>query len=98
VGLVVVARCHGDVRPRPGTGREQGANAVDAREVLDRPVASVNKVRGRRLPIELSTGIGWARTGAAAYITDHVTRILGRPAGTFEQWAHDHRRAWVTAP
>lgn len=34
VGLVVVTRRRGDVRPPAGIGREHGANAVDACEVL----------------------------------------------------------------
>ncbi|MEH0630432.1 hypothetical protein [Streptomyces stelliscabiei] len=35
-----------------------------------------------QLPAEMSTGIGWARAGGAAYVTDHMPRVLGRPAGT----------------
>ncbi|TDC74041.1 NAD(P)H-binding protein [Streptomyces hainanensis] len=50
-----------------------------------------------RLPAGVATGVRWARSGAAAYVTDHVPRVLGRPAGTFERWARDHREAF-TAP
>jgi uncharacterized protein YbjT (DUF2867 family) len=39
----------------------------------------------------VATGVTWARASGAAYVTDHVSRILGRPARTFEQWARDHR-------
>lgn len=51
-----------------------------------------------RLPAEVATGIDWARAGGTAYLTDHVHRILGRPAGTFEQWVHDHRAAFAETP
>ncbi|MFI9465445.1 NAD(P)H-binding protein [Streptomyces xiamenensis] len=51
-----------------------------------------------RLPAEVVTGIDWARAGGAAYLTDHVRRILGRPAGTFEQWVRDHRAAFAGTP
>lgn len=46
----------------------------------------------------MTTGIGWARADGAAYVTDHVPRVLGRPAGTFEQWARDHREAFAAMP
>jgi uncharacterized protein YbjT (DUF2867 family) len=39
----------------------------------------------------VATGIGWARAGGAAYVTDQVSRILNRPARGFEQWATDHQ-------
>lgn len=58
---------------------------VDARTHLEKvgmPPESIEAV---------ATGIGWARAGGAAYVTDHVSRILNRPAGTFEQWATDHQ-------
>jgi len=45
-----------------------------------------------------AVGIGWARSGAADVVTGHVPRILGRPAGTFEQWATDHRAAFGPMP
>ncbi|QQN78176.1 NAD(P)H-binding protein [Streptomyces sp. XC 2026] len=51
-----------------------------------------------QLPAEVVTGIGWAHAGGAAYLTDHVRRILGRPAGTFEQWVRDHRAAFAGTP
>jgi uncharacterized protein YbjT (DUF2867 family) len=42
----------------------------------------------------VTTGVAWARADGAAYVTDHVSRVLGRPAGTFEQWATDHRESF----
>ncbi|MEU8762307.1 hypothetical protein [Streptomyces sp. NPDC048659] len=50
------------------------------------------------LPATYATDIGWARSGGAAYATDHVERVLGRPAGTFERWARAHREALTAAP
>jgi hypothetical protein len=32
-------------------------------------------------------GVGWARAGHNAVVTDDVPRILGRPARSFETWA-----------
>lgn len=43
----------------------------------------------------VTTGVAWARAGGAAYVTDHVSRILGRPARTFDQWAADHKEAFT---
>jgi len=43
----------------------------------------------------VTTGVSWARAGGAAYVTDHVSGVLGRPARTFEQWATDHREAFT---
>ena len=40
---------------------------------------------------QVALGAKWARAGGAEYVTEHVRRILGRPAGTFEQWVRDHR-------
>ncbi|MEV4179021.1 NAD(P)H-binding protein [Nonomuraea sp. NPDC049709] len=39
-------------------------------------------------------GATWAREGGNARITEEVKRILGRPPGTFENWALDHRAAF----
>jgi uncharacterized protein YbjT (DUF2867 family) len=71
--------------------------------VLDRPVKTVAadiEVVTAGMPPEaataVATGVGWARAGGAAYVTDQVERVLGRPAGTFEQWAVDHRTAFDT--
>ncbi|WP_207782376.1 NAD(P)H-binding protein [Phytoactinopolyspora limicola] len=36
-------------------------------------------------------GMGWARAGHNAILTDDVARVLGRPPGSFESWAQDHR-------
>ncbi|AZM49329.1 NAD(P)-dependent oxidoreductase [Streptomyces sp. WAC 06738] len=66
--------------------------------VLERPVGTIDAHVSDGLPAEVVTGIGWARAGGAAYATDHVPRILGRPARTFEQWARDHREAFAAAP
>ena len=34
------------------------------------------------------------KLGFAAKITDDTRRLLGRPAITFRQFAHDEQRAW----
>lgn len=39
-------------------------------------------------------GATWAREGGNARVTEEVRSILGRPAGTFERWARDHRAAF----
>ena len=68
--------------------------------VLDRPVKTVDadlrdQLTSFGMPPEaiaqVSVGAAWAAAGGAEYVTPHVSRILGRPAGTFEQWARDHR-------
>jgi uncharacterized protein YbjT (DUF2867 family) len=68
--------------------------------VLDRPVKTADAdLRGQLasfgMPPEaiaqVSVGADWAAAGGAEYVTAHVSRILGRPANTFEQWARDHR-------
>jgi uncharacterized protein YbjT (DUF2867 family) len=78
--------------------------------VLGRPVrttdlaidAAVDLLRGMGMTPEVAAatavGIGWARSGAADVVTGHVARILGRPAGTFEQWTTDHRTAFGSMP
>jgi uncharacterized protein YbjT (DUF2867 family) len=70
--------------------------------VLDRPVKTMPvglHAAVADMPEETAapivTGVGWARAGGAAYLTEHVSRILGRPAGTFEQWATDHREPFT---
>lgn len=73
--------------------------------VLGRSVKVVDvdagaQLRAAGMPPEavaaVTTGIGWARAGGAAYLTDHVRRILGRPGRTFEQWVSDHRATFNT--
>lgn len=68
--------------------------------VLDRPVKTVDvdlraQLAAVGMPPEaiaqVSLGAGWAAAGGAEYVTTHVSRILGRPAGTFKQWAIDHQ-------
>jgi uncharacterized protein YbjT (DUF2867 family) len=44
----------------------------------------------------IATGVNWARAGGAAYTTEHVSRILNRPARTFEQWSTDHQTTFNT--
>ncbi|GAB2588102.1 SDR family oxidoreductase [Streptomyces capparidis] len=66
--------------------------------VLERPVGITDTDALDQLPAGMLTGIRWARAGGAAYVTDHVPRVLGRPAGTFEQWARDHREAFAAVP
>ncbi|MEW2400179.1 NAD(P)H-binding protein [Streptomyces sp. NPDC046862] len=63
--------------------------------VLERPVEITDVSALEQLPAEVITGINWARADGAAYITDHVPHLLRRPAGTFEQWARDHREAFT---
>ncbi|MCM1949067.1 NAD(P)H-binding protein [Streptomyces sp. G2] len=63
--------------------------------VLARPVDVTGVPTLDQVPAAMATGVAWARAGGAAYLTDYVPRILGRPAGTFEQWAHDHREAFT---
>lgn len=69
--------------------------------VLNHPVKTVDadaRAQLAGLPAEaiaaITTGIGWARAGGAAYVTGHVSRILNRPARTFTQWATDHQRTF----
>ncbi|MFI7677547.1 NAD(P)H-binding protein [Actinophytocola sp. NPDC049390] len=68
--------------------------------VLGRPVRTVDvglrpQLEAAGMPAEaiaqVSLGTSWAGAGGAEYVTEHVNRILGRPPGTFEQWAIDHR-------
>ena len=68
--------------------------------VLDRPVKTADADLGDQLAsfgmppeaiAKVSVGANWAAAGGAEYVTAHVSHILGRPAGTFEQWARDHR-------
>jgi uncharacterized protein YbjT (DUF2867 family) len=68
--------------------------------VLGRPVKTVEvdphtQLAASGMPpsvvTEVVTGMNWARNGGAAYVTEHVSRILSRPASTFEQWSTDHR-------
>ncbi|MFJ5834548.1 NAD(P)H-binding protein [Streptomyces sp. NPDC093089] len=66
--------------------------------VLERPVKIADTDALDHLPDGMRIGIGWARSGGAAYVTHHVPQVLGRPAGTFEQWARDHREAFTALP
>ena len=68
--------------------------------VLDRPVKTVDadlrtQLAASGMPPEVisqvSIGAEWAAAGGAEYVTEHVSRTLGRPAATFEQWATEHR-------
>ncbi|MDQ3788386.1 MAG: NAD(P)H-binding protein [Actinomycetota bacterium] len=73
--------------------------------VLGRPVKTVDvdlraQLAAAGMPSEaiaqVSLGASWAGAGGAEYVTEHVKRILGRPPGTFEQWAIDHRGVFET--
>jgi uncharacterized protein YbjT (DUF2867 family) len=71
--------------------------------VLNQPIKTVDadaRAQLTGMPEEaitaITTGVGWAKAGGAAYVTDHVSRILGHPAQTFEQWATDHQRTFTT--
>lgn len=92
VAAVAVAALTG---PQLLTFADQAAILED---VLERPVKIVEMNALDRLPAGMATGIGWARTGGAAYVTAHVPQVLGRSAGTFEQWARDHREAFAATP
>lgn len=63
--------------------------AVDARATLSATGMPEEAIAA------VTTGVAWARAGGAAHVTDHVSRILGRPARTFEQWATDHKEAFT---
>jgi hypothetical protein len=39
--------------------------------------------------------LGYFASGAAATVTDTIPRVLGRPAISFEQFASDHRAAFL---
>lgn len=81
---------------------------ADQAEILERalntPVKTMDvdveaQLTATGMPAEAVTSmkvdIGWARAGGAAYVTDHVSRLLSRPPRTFEQWVADHREAFV---
>lgn len=104
VAAVAVAAITGDAHdgqrydltgPELLTFADQAAILED---VLERPVKLTDTHALDALPAGMRTGIGWARTGGAAYVTDHVPQLLGRPAGTFEQWARDHQEAFLAMP
>ncbi|CCH29770.1 NAD(P)H-binding protein [Actinosynnema sp. NPDC047251] len=62
-------------------------------------VAILGAARGR--PVEVvdvdpaafdpawRNGVLWSRSGRNAVVTDDVSRVLGRPAGSFERWARE---------
>ncbi|MGB3440019.1 MAG: NAD(P)H-binding protein [Actinophytocola sp.] len=67
--------------------------------VLDRPVKTVEtdlhtQLTAMGMPPEaiaqVTIGANWANAGGVEYVTEHISRILGRPARTFEQWATAH--------
>jgi len=59
-------------------------------EVLGRAVTTVD--------VETSmTGARWARAGHNTTVTGEVARLLGRPAGTFRDWARGAFRDWARA-
>jgi uncharacterized protein YbjT (DUF2867 family) len=66
--------------------------------VLQRPVKVADAPGPDAVPAAVVTEVGWARAGGAAYVTDHVRQVLGRPAGTFEQWVRDHRESFAATP
>lgn len=76
--------------------------AATVGRVLNRPVKTVDvdvRTQLAGMPNEaisaIATGVDWARAGGAAYVTDHVNRILGRSARSFDQWMVDHRQAFA---
>ncbi|HEV7974635.1 NAD(P)H-binding protein [Amycolatopsis sp.] len=74
--------------------------------VLDRPIRTIDLPRDSAraqllqsgmdsVAVEVViTGSTWAREGHNAVLTDDGPRVLGRPAGSFASWAHDHRAAF----
>jgi len=74
--------------------------------VLDRPIRTVDLSRDTVREQLLKSGMDsvaadavvigstWAREGHSAVLTDDVAHLLGRPAGSFASWAHDHRAAF----
>ncbi|MBO1331309.1 NAD(P)H-binding protein [Streptomyces sp. VRA16 Mangrove soil] len=40
-------------------------------------------------------GLAYVRDGHNAVVTDDVERVVGRPPRTFEEWARDHKEAFV---
>jgi uncharacterized protein YbjT (DUF2867 family) len=89
-------RTHTLTGPEPLTFRDQ----LDVLErVLGRAVPSVDQsldaarreLVGHGVPAAavdaMLLGVGWARAGHNAVVTDDVPRILGRPARSFETWA-----------
>ncbi|MDT0269905.1 NAD(P)H-binding protein [Streptomyces sp. DSM 44915] len=80
--------------PAPLSFPEQAATLA---AVLGRPVRVTEVDRLDQLPAGMATGVGWARSGGADYVTEHLPRILGRPAGSFERWVRDHRREFAAA-
>jgi uncharacterized protein YbjT (DUF2867 family) len=71
------------------------------REVRTVAVDPAEQLRAAGTPPEaipaITVGISWAAAGRAQ-VTDVVERVLGRPAGTFEEWARDHREAFNAMP
>jgi uncharacterized protein YbjT (DUF2867 family) len=65
--------------------------------VAEPPAATRTRMLGSGMPAAavdaVLTGIGWARAGHNAVLTDDVRRVLGRPPGTVEAWTRDHRAA-----
>ncbi|MCO1660151.1 hypothetical protein [Pseudonocardia humida] len=41
------------------------------------------------------TGVGWARAGHNAVLTDDVAEVLGRAPNPVRTWTRDHRAAFV---
>ncbi|MEU0206676.1 hypothetical protein [Streptomyces canus] len=104
VAVVAVAAMTGDAHDRQRydlTGPELLTFADQTailEDVLERPIKITDTKALDRLPAGMVTGIRRARAGGAAYVTDHVPQVLGRSAGTFEQWARDHREAFAAVP
>ncbi|WBO62969.1 NAD(P)H-binding protein [Streptomyces camelliae] len=45
---------------------------------------------------DVLTGIAYVRDGRNATVTEDAPRVLGRPARTFQEWAEDHKEAFLT--
>jgi uncharacterized protein YbjT (DUF2867 family) len=103
VGVAALLDSSHDGRRYDVTGPELltfNDQAAILERVLDRPVKTIDvdlraHLASAGMPPEaiaqVSIGANWAAAGGTEYVTSHVSRILGRPAATFEQWATDHR-------
>nr|WP_307166080.1 NAD(P)H-binding protein [Streptomyces rishiriensis] len=92
----------------PETISVPGQAAVLA-DVLGRPVTThdltPDEVRehllgwgqGEAVAEGVARGSAYVRRGGNAVVTEDVPELLGRPARTYRQWAHDHREAFGTA-
>lgn len=97
-----VAACAAVVLTQPGhdgaTYTLTGPQALSVPEqaaILGRTLGRDIEVRPAPAPVAAwAAGVSWARDGHNATVTDDVSRLLGRPARTFADWAEAHRPAF----